>query len=86
MNLIKESMRALGIEDFLPLPFTVNVFGKRGARAENVSSIDKISTEEIILCIKKESIIFRGEDLFICGFFGGDVIIKGKISSVEIKC
>ncbi|MBR1890919.1 MAG: YabP/YqfC family sporulation protein [Clostridia bacterium] len=54
-----------------------------GARVENVKSVCKVSGSEIVLQLKKDKVVLRGENLKIYAFYGSDVTIKGKVFCVE---
>lgn len=84
MNLFKESLRSLGLDEFLPLPFCLCVMGERGARVENVLKISEIDPLKISLDVKNGTVSLTGEDLYVISYDSGDVTIGGKIKGVVI--
>jgi sporulation protein YqfC len=63
--------------------FRAVLFGDGAAYFENVSSIARYSPEEIALSIKKGGLIITGENLYVKKYCAGDVVICGKIKSLE---
>ena len=54
-----------------------------GGAFEDVTSIDTISGENIVLILKKGKLILNGENMRIRSFCGADVTVEGKIFSVQ---
>jgi len=52
---------------------------------ENVKSVLAFSAEEISFSVKGGVIFLRGESLVIKSVDGGDVVVGGKLNSVEKK-
>ena len=55
----------------------------RAVLFENVRSILHYEIEEIALSLKKGGLVIRGDNLYIKKYCAGDVVICGKIKSVE---
>ncbi len=74
-----------GDEAFSNEQTKIMVFGDKGVFLEGVSGIKAFTDKEIILFRKKGEIALAGEKLFIKKFCGGDVVICGKISKIEMN-
>ena len=85
MNIIKESLEALGVAEYAPLPFSLYIAGERGARVTGVKRICLIGTSAITLAVKGGELAISGEDLFVRSYGEGDVVIGGKISGAEVR-
>ncbi len=59
------------------------LFGESAGYFENVKSIVSYEREEVHLSLKKGGIRIKGKDLYIKKYCMGDVVICGKILSVE---
>ena len=59
------------------------LFGDTAAYFENVRSILHYEVEEIALSLKKGGLVIRGDNLYIKKYCSGDVVVCGKIKSVE---
>ncbi|MBQ9734876.1 MAG: YabP/YqfC family sporulation protein [Clostridia bacterium] len=63
--------------------FRAVLFGDGAAYFENVKTILHYDVEEIGLGLKKGKIVVRGQGLYVKKYCAGDVVICGKIKSVE---
>lgn len=63
--------------------FRAVMFGDSAVYLENVKTVLHYDLEEIGLGIKKGKITVRGQGLYIKKYCAGDVIICGKIKSIE---
>ena len=59
------------------------IFGDGAIYLENVCSILNYTCEEIALCLKKGGLIITGKNLFVKKYCVGDLVICGKIKSIE---
>lgn len=66
-------------------PSRIMIFGDRGVFLEGATGIKSFNDKEIIIFKKKGEIALTGERLFIKKFCGGDVVICGKISKIEMN-
>lgn len=84
MGFIDNIKNCFSIEE-LPVepPFRAVLFGDGAAYIENVFCLAHYDVNEIVLSLKKGTITVRGEGLYIKKFCMGDVVICGKIRSVE---
>lgn len=64
-------------------PFRVVLFGDCAGYFENVKTIKSFSPDEIVLVVGRGGLKVTGKDMFIKKFCGGDVVVCGKIKSVE---
>lgn len=84
MGFIDSIKNCIGEEQFIKEPiFRAVLFGESAGYFENVSCIAYYQNDEIRLSLKKGGLIIRGENLFIKKYCQGDVVICGKIRSVE---
>ena len=84
MGFIDNILSSVGAEHFPAEPcFKIMIFGDSAGYFENITGIKYYTPEEISLCIKKGGITVRGENLFIKKYCAGDVVICGKITSLE---
>ena len=63
--------------------FRAVLFGESAGYFENVSGISCYSSEQIVLNLKRGGLKILGEKLYIKKFCMGDIIICGKIQSIE---
>ncbi len=63
--------------------FRAVLFGDRAGYFENVSGIKSYTEEEIALTLKNGGLVIRGKELYVKKFCAGDVVICGKILSVQ---
>ena len=54
-----------------------------GGAFENVTSIDVISGENIVLILKKDKLILNGENMRILSFCDASVTVEGRIFCVQ---
>lgn len=59
------------------------LFGESASYFENVSGISCYSSEQIVLNLKRGGLKITGENLYIKRFCMGDIVICGKILSIE---
>ena len=59
------------------------LFGDGAGYFENVKTIVSYQPEEILLCLKKGGLLIKGTGLYVKKYCMGDVVICGKITSVE---
>ena len=80
-----EEIKSCFTADELPKEpiFRAVLFGDGAAYFENVSTIAKYSTEEIVLNLRKGSLVIEGCGLYVKKYCGGDVVICGKINCVR---
>ncbi len=84
MGFIDSIKEIIGIEEMPKEPlYRAVVFGEYAVHIENVLSIISYERQEVVLSVKKARLIIRGEDLFIKKYCEGDVVICGKIASLE---
>jgi sporulation protein YqfC len=63
--------------------FRAVLFGDGAGYFENIRAIKYYTAEEICLCLKRGGLIIRGENLYVKKYCAGDVVICGKIKSIE---
>ena len=63
--------------------FRVMLFGDCAGYFESVKTIKSFSPEEVVLGIKGGGLKVTGTGLYIKKFCSGDVVVCGKIKSVE---
>jgi len=63
--------------------FRAVLFGDGAAYFENVCSIAHYTPEEVSLCLKRGGLVISGCGLYIKKYCAGDVVICGKIRSIE---
>lgn len=83
MSFIDNILENVGVCETDRGKFRYTVFGEVAGYFENIAGIRYYTEEEIALCLKRGGITVRGENLYIKKFCGGDVVICGKIISVE---
>ena len=59
------------------------LFGDSAGYFENVKSIVSYEVKEVVLSLKNGGLRIKGKDLYIKKYCEGDVVICGKILSVE---
>ena len=85
MNLLKEISESLGLDEVAPIPYMFSVSGKSGGYFQNVKKLGEIKPDKISLVLSRGEIVVFGKSLAIGRFSGGDVAIRGKIESIEVK-
>ncbi len=80
-----DNIRDCFCQNELPLDclYRAVLFGDSAGYFENVKSIVSYEKEEVVLSLKKGAIKIKGKDLYIKKYCIGDVVICGKITSVE---
>ena len=63
--------------------FRAVLFGDSAAYFENVLTIARYSPEEIALSLKRGGIVVSGANLYVKKYYAGDVVICGKINSIQ---
>ena len=63
--------------------FRAVLFGDSAMYLENVKTIQYYQSEEILVCLKKGGLKICGCGLYVKKYCLGDVVICGKIKSVE---
>lgn len=83
MDFIDNIVESIG--NFFPkeATFKMVIFGDNAAYFESVKGIVGFSPQKITLSLKKGGINLTGENLYIKKFCAGDVVICGKITSME---
>ena len=71
--------------DELPIEpiFRAVMFGDSALYLENVRSIVKYTPEEIMISLKKGGLNIVGSNLYVKKYCAGDLVICGKIKTVE---
>ena len=84
MSLI-DSIRDCFCQNELPLDcaYRAVLFGESAGYFERVKSIVSYEKEEVVLSLKCGGLRVKGRDLYIKKYCEGDVVICGKILSVE---
>ncbi|MBO7369228.1 MAG: YabP/YqfC family sporulation protein [Clostridia bacterium] len=85
MNFISEIVKAVGVDEYSPSPFTFTVVGKNGGYFQNVKKIVDVKRTVIAFRYGSGEIFIYGENLFVSSFSGGDLSVKGKITKIEVK-
>lgn len=71
-------------DSLLSLPtFRATLIGDSALYLENIIAIKSYSQTQILLYLKKGEIAVLGERLFIKKYCGGDMVICGKIISIQ---
>ena len=80
-----ENIKGCFTADELPKEpnFRAVLFGEEAGYFENIKTISHYTAEEIVLCLKKGVLVVKGERLYIKKYCAGDIVICGKIKSVE---
>ena len=84
MNLIGEVYKVFSSTGFVP-NFKATLLGENSLYLENVKKILGFNSDSIVLLIGKKTFEIKGEELFIKKYYGGDVVICGKIKSLSIQ-
>ncbi len=84
MGFIDTIKECIGDSEGIKEPsFRAVVFGESAVYLENVLSIFRYSPTEIKFCLKKGSVIIKGEGLYLKKYCVGDVVVCGKIKCLE---
>ena len=80
-----DDIKGCFLEDELCLQpsFRAVIFGDNAMYLECVKSISRYSPEEIAILLKRGQVIIKGEKLYVKKFCGGDLVVCGKIKSIE---
>ncbi len=84
MSLI-DNIKNCFCQNELPLDclYRAVLFGESAGYFENVKSIVSYEKEQVVLSLKNGGLRVSGKDLYIKKYCLGDVVICGKIKSVE---
>ena len=63
--------------------FRAVLIGESAGYFENIKSIVSFSNEQIVLAIKNGTLKICGKNLYIKKYCSGDVVVCGKIKSLE---
>ncbi len=83
MEMIERVLSGMGEKIPYEPSFKAVLYGDSAGYFENISGIKSYSPDEVILSIKRGTVIVRGKDMFIKKYCAGDVVICGRISSLE---
>ena len=84
MGFIEDIKNCFSLEEFPSKPtYRAVLFGDTAGYFENVLGIISYTKEEIALSIKNGRLIIRGEGLYVKKFCVGDIVVCGKILSLE---
>ena len=84
MGFIDEIKKCFTLEELPKEPiFRAVLLGDSAGYFENVSHIKSYSPEQICLVFKKGELLINGNALYIKKYCGGDVVICGKIQSIQ---
>lgn len=84
MSFIEEFVRRMK-EDGFPFPpeYRWYVYGDYAVYIENASGIIEYTQDKIGVALKKAELTVKGQNLYVKSFCEGDLVICGKIVSVE---
>jgi hypothetical protein len=83
MSFFDEIKNMLHTDGFPAPTFRALMIGDYAIHLEDVVSIKQLETENVTLRLKKGGLVVKGKDLFVKKYCEGDLIICGKIISVE---
>ncbi|MBQ7236903.1 MAG: YabP/YqfC family sporulation protein [Clostridia bacterium] len=84
MGFIDDITRCFSADELPKEPcFRAVLFGDGAGYFENVRSIRHYTPEEIALCLKRGGLLIRGENLYVKKYCAGDVVVCGRITSIE---
>lgn len=79
-----ESVKEIISLENLPAPtFRATLIGDNAISLEGVLDVVDFSSESVTVRLKKGGLIIKGVDLYVKKYCAGDLIICGKIISVE---
>lgn len=56
-----------------------------GGYFEGVKSVGDFSSERVLVCFSKESVLVEGKGLVIKKYYDGDLQLQGRITSVRVE-
>ncbi|MBO5525414.1 MAG: YabP/YqfC family sporulation protein [Clostridia bacterium] len=83
MRLFDLISEKLGIDETLSSSIRYTVTEEKSAYFQNVDKLLEFSPVRIVLVGKKTKLTVHGEGLSIEGYYGKDLVLKGKIYGVE---
>jgi sporulation protein YqfC len=84
MSFIDDIKNCFSCEELPKEPiYRAVLLGDGAGYFENVCFIQHYDTEEICLALKRGGLLIKGKDLYIKKYCAGDVIVCGKIASVQ---
>ncbi|MBE7083437.1 MAG: hypothetical protein E7373_02390 [Clostridiales bacterium] len=84
MNFIESVCSCFSENELLKAPdFKAVLLGDTAGYFECVKSIAHYTEEEIALSVKNGGVIIRGEGLYVKKYCAGDLVVCGKIKSLE---
>ncbi len=84
MGFIEEIKKCFSCAEMPKEPiYRAVIFGDSAGYFENVCAVAHYQSEEIALSLKRGGIVIKGEKLYIKKYCGGDVVVCGKIQSIE---
>ncbi|MBQ3046680.1 MAG: YabP/YqfC family sporulation protein [Clostridia bacterium] len=84
MGFIDDIKRCFTPEEGIKEPiYRAVIFGDGAVYLENVCQISYYSLDEIKLSLRRGGLKIKGEELYIKKYCAGDVVICGKIKSIE---
>lgn len=63
--------------------FRAELIGDHAVYMQNVISINEFSSEKITLRLRRGGIIIEGKDLYVKKYCEGDLVVCGKIISIQ---
>ena len=85
MGFIDEIKKCFTPEELPSQPeFRAVLLGQTAGYFENVKFIRYYQPNEVSLALKKGSLLIKGENLYVKKYCVGDVVVCGKITSVEM--
>ena len=84
MGFIEEIKKCFSCAEMPSEPiYRAVLFGDRAGYFENVCAVKQYQENEVCLSLKRGGILVKGEKLYLKKYCGGDVVICGKIRSIE---
>ena len=83
MSFFDEIKNMLYADGFPSPTFRALLIGDNAIHLEEVVSIKQLESENITLRLKKGGLILKGKDLYVKKYCEGDLIVCGKIVSIE---
>ena len=84
MGFIDDIKKCFTLEDGIKEPiYRAVIFGDGALYLENICHISYYTTEEIALSLKRGGLKICGENLYIKKYCAGDIVVCGKINSIQ---
>lgn len=84
MGFIEEIKKCFSCAEMPKEPiYRAVLFGDSAGYFENVCAVKSYQQDHVCLSLKKGELTIKGERLYIKKYCGGDVVICGKIQSIE---